>query len=1628
MSIKLIHVLFLMLYSASCFPASMGFNAPSKIFLPGELFTNSIVINYHSYDSIATGLFLNVQWESDTVEVRTALWNEVDFSFDSRKIYNSFSNQYSNIFLYSSCRPKLSSWNNNTNLTIVKLICVIVGRELCDIEFNDYTNAVPFPTAAVNGHGKDILGDPDVSYDGFDVLPIITRSTAGYVMAADLSADNVAIVRDKTNIVVNLIIKAFGNPLAYEHIRATIDYNEDVTECNTNIFDVQPWLENVKFTVEKTNVIRTTSLGVTTNLEPVGVLTFEAECPLTNFTGKLAEFHFKPIDYDESEFEFDEMETFVKRNKVNLLGLVDEDDDGLENSIVYVLPAGKMRYILKTEGNIGEKHSNSKATLYLTSEKDEYFDDLNCSLFFNTNLIRFSNNENLAFKLNPDFSNVAVSTFGTGSINETNRLYNQKLCVDITFDDIITNKKDELIEIGEIIWTNLEYGVADFFFDVEDSYIEFEGRDLIDDEKQYSEFPVSMQIIEFYEPSTNIFLVKLIPAGLTNHVLEPGQKIEIDICGINNYPIYGSGEILWRYDSTSFKVTDFSPNMWTNSLVIENGSITSDVFGIDVNFSSPGAVTTFFGDVTFQALNGEKLYLEPLRKLSIVTNFWWENILGSMFSTNDGVFGMTLVSKEPEEIFMRLKPTEDLFAGNFSEFALELLNPLTSSWTSLRAEFEIDEDELLITNKSLNIKISDKFPSITVEKNIISKSTNIYQKTIITPSNSFTRVLTSLTSTVILQLSSDTPVNINKSEILGSFYGQPLEEEILYDFYINSQTGFFDLTYVKSYDKNTLNENLLSDDSILSETEWLVSPSGVKIWIKSNTDSRPRLQTSRNMSVYVDNPSNIKYDHVTLAWSYDADNFEVLSAEVLGNFTGKIWIENHDDGDGYLCADLISPYFITNSEVEVLKFDILPKLTDILEMDLDEINVTPTNEIIPGVWQGNYNLLETLDDDVYDNYQEWRRGTELTQAPLLYIEDIDDLSAGETILNLKDAGSGLEVYKENVNYKWWVKDNKNTEVIFDFKSMIGRMFVKENWTGEEIFWIYCQNLNNGLISKDSIKIDAHNSNYDWDKFAVIVDRDDYFTITDVDFNDLSFSIINPPENYSLNAFIIENGYTNPVPVIENNGEGNIEWHSPNFGGIYYGTIVATNLDDPKDVAFKNFSITVLDSYSNTDIDGDRFEVKHNKSFLTLDDPTRIHIVGGSNKDKLKIKVWRNKDTGDGIVNFDEIVSDSGIKSLFLDGGVNLIQTEGPIGSIKVKKGVVGQIIAKNGGVRSVKISTAWNNYDEEFYEVGLRKGISAQGNIGVVKVTGGDIGTDYEPAVISSAEGNIKAVITKMQKKVYWDGPNFWDDIYVEIAGDEGANIYANIYALKGNIGSVIAIGGKIGTLLDDIVTEIYSGNNIKKIIAVAQNGDAEILGGFIHSDIIADGNINKIMAQGGDICNSDSASDIDGSFDETELIEYPVIIYANEIKKISANGRVYGFRDGPTIDDAWREVHGGNISSYIVLQKSIGKIISRAGNVSIYLETKGDIKNIKVNAVPFKEYWDDDMKIVGGSLLYSVILPNVQYRSTNPADYKNKLNKLNAGLIKESWIGIKGPYNPKKFKYRKILNFELWAGGQKVN
>jgi len=74
-------------------------------------------------------------------------------------------------------------------------------------------------------------------------------------------------------------------------------------------------------------------------------------------------------------------------------------------------------------------------------------------------MIAFSDDEDYSFKLHPDFTNNASSQFYTDNIINVNHLYNQTFCAGVNFDNVITNKENTLIEIGEITWTNTGYAM-----------------------------------------------------------------------------------------------------------------------------------------------------------------------------------------------------------------------------------------------------------------------------------------------------------------------------------------------------------------------------------------------------------------------------------------------------------------------------------------------------------------------------------------------------------------------------------------------------------------------------------------------------------------------------------------------------------------------------------------------------------------------------------------------------------------------------------------------------------------------------------------------------------------------------------------------------------------------------------------------------------------------------------------------------------------------------------------------------------------------------------------------------------------------------------------------------------------
>ena len=84
-----------------------------------------------------------------------------------------------------------------------------------------------------------------------------------------------------------------------------------------------------------------------------------------------------------------------------------------------------------------------------------------------------------------------------------------------------------------------------------------------------------------------------------------------------------------------------------------------------------------------------------------------------------------------------------------------------------------------------------------------------------------------------------------------------------------------------------------------------------------------------------------------------------------------------------------------------------------------------------------------------------------------------------------------------------------------------------------------------------------------------------------------------------------------------------------------------------------------------DNDGDEFYLLYNNTPLRIIDRT-VTISEGNDSDSLIMKVMRSKD-GDGLVALDSIISDHGFKKISLCGSINTIETDGPIGSLTVKR-------------------------------------------------------------------------------------------------------------------------------------------------------------------------------------------------------------------------------------------------------------------------------------------------------------------------------------------------------------------------
>jgi len=342
----------------------------------------------------------------------------------------------------------------------------------------------------------------------------------------------------------------------------------------------------------------------------------------------------------------------------------------------------------------------------------------------------------------------------------------------------------------------------------------------------------------------------------------------------------------------------------------------------------------------------------------------------------------------------------------------------------------------------------------------------------------------------------------------------------------------------------------------------------------------------------------------------------------------------------------------------------------------------------------------------------------------------------------------------------------------------------------------------------------------------------------------------------------------------------------------------------------------------------------------------FNITGGSDKDSLIIK-------SDG--NFEAVNSDSGLKKLSMKGSLNTLNVNGPLGSVVIKNGNLGNVIATS--VKKINI-TAPRHYikDEKTFDdtiedpQGLVGSITCDGDIGTIIVKSGNVGTldddeDYGSTIISK-NGNIGSIIAKGKKKKWFEKEWGFNRYF------GGGNIYANILVPNGAIKKIMA-NNNIGWENVDQPAIISAANGIKSIKLVwkkIRDGDAP----FFYANVFSEGDIGRITLKG-------------ANFDD--LMQ--TTIKAKNINSIKCNlWRDQYLDDG----DPWVDIHGGEFYVNIVADNSI-KTLKGSGDYFTARVVAGG----EINKIIYNGYKDEEGERYGGDIEDSFIAAGLEtggYRS----------------------------------------------------
>ena len=1646
----LLFLFFGALISISGKTATLGFHGPNKMINPGEVFDVSVVA-YFEEDEVdfwehSPLLDATIIWP-DTVYALECDWNTTAWEFDSA---NTFFNQTTtSAFFWARATAKSGAINPGAELVIATLKCVGLEYEddafiydtftnyygVCNGAYSYSTNSSVIYTNTPSSmvyEGEDVLGDSDVEDDGFDEFPILITEEPGYTLTIIPELREIPFARKTTGI--DVVIDGAESLPGYDHVRAVIDFDSSVLS-NVSVEILPDFFSAVTataivgnvvecFTNENGNVFCSTSL--------VEHIVVEAYCETTNFGGVFAKFKMIPIDIDETYLEFVTEETVIEKfGVVDLLGAADDEDDGVFDAELNIRYADGLCVTFEPTESIGIINSlcESKVVLRKFTDSDIVLDEINLEALFNgllieSNSVRFIpsaqiENENFYFDI---FPNTVYDYSDYLSNNVRHADCDAELCV--MWDEAPFVMKSNEVVLGTISYVPQMEGKAGFVYGY--GTVEYSGADFSDVNAWAENWPAVIPVVSENDSKNQLF------AGIefdTNiyYSIKPASEISLSVF------VYGSASnvnynLNWFYDPTTIELLPGSEGV---SLLCCTNESDLSVLHISGNAIDLPFATNKLATLKFKALRSGDAALMPVTPEKS-TNFFCaitdsnsNDLLGSSSVLGDGAAEFQLIIQEAEDVYLTFKPSAMLYAGLATNVILSVNNPLNSEWDEISAAIEFDTDEIVLVTNKWEILLDD---------NLIKSVEENWIKTVAEPTgftNSYGEQITNYSTVAKIHIF--TKIAITNSKNIAAIKMFALEDEPYWCF--NIGTGLYDYAYTRV----TYNGVLKINDDRIEESDWNVYPNGVGIWL-SGSQAPPVLGTNYTLTATVGNPHNFNISHVNLCWSFDSAQLEIDSIKFINGFStnfdgGGLWINNNNDGDGYICAKLIADTQTKSDFVQPLELSIIPKLNEIIEIYPDDDVFYDDTDISMGVWSTfgineNYNLVEMLSQDYSDVCPEWRRGVVWFPIPQLVFDDIYlDVNETYIIEDLNDPTEGLANGSQNKKYLWWTEGNKHITFSFNQALNSATIMPEHDWVGEEIIDIFCREVGSPFVGRTKLRIVVGEDEMD---FNIVVDRDEYLTITSHLFDEATFNVLNETNPVLISAwFIGADKTTNHIDVIDPQTDeiitnarcwtqGKLKFQTLPAPGIFtcyiQGKVIRKHDYSPP-TANASFYLETQNPYE--DSDGDRFIILYNRRAIAPGKRS-VNISGGNNKDQLKIKLIAKR--GDGLIKLDNITSDAGFKSIYIPGSVNLIDTKGPIKKLRVDRGAVGLIKVARGGIHSVVINNPFHKKEEDYMEAGLIKGIICDGSIDSLVVKGGDIGIDDEPATIKVTRGSVKRIIATLNVKTKID-PGFGKDIY-----SFGGNIFANISADR-NIGEILAVGGSIGTDFDDAVSSISAEGSIKKIKAMSKKGDYEVLGGYIHSNISAGKSIKEICAIGGDILGTTEIYPEDVG---DEALDYRINISAKSIKNLKCFYKNNLFKDGPNpVDDWYFEFYGGSIGADINLTGSslepaaLKKISAKGGSLCVYINANGNIGNINVKSVKCREYLDDEFELRGGDIFNSAFLPKVVYKSSAPSDYKGIINKLDiAGRLFDTWIGLKGPYNPKKIKLSRaqLSNSEVWV------